>query len=451
MSKRQKANEDIEIINQSLQRNEKGGIKQSLANCVTVFEKDPLLGGNIKRNMLTGQVDIVSKMPWERRSILLTDTDFNNICLYLERYYSLVKDTQIKKSLDIVSSNNEYHPIKEYLENLQWDGTERIKDLLPRYLGAEKSDYVYAATKLMMLGAINRIYYPGCKFEYMVCVAGNQGTGKSTFFRFLAIKDEWFSDDLRRIDDDNVYRKLQGHWFVEMAEMLATSNARSIEEIKSFISRQKETYKIPYETHPEDRPRQCIFVGTSNSMSFLPFDRTGNRRFIPIMTDETLAKQHPLDDEKECREFIINCWAEAMHIFKSGEYKLTLPKDLEEKVKELQKTFTPEDTKLGIIEEWLSSCKCEYVCSRMIYDRVFMKSSIEPSAKELKEISSIMNNSVEGWEPVSSHRFDYYGIQRAWRRIKSNERTEDIWSKPKYDEGGFVIITDEMRAEMPFN
>ena len=89
---------------------------------------------------------------------------------------------------------------------------------------------------------------------------GGQGAGKSTFFRFLAIKDEWFSDDLKRMDDDNVYRKMQGHWIIEMSEMMATVNAKSIEDIKSFISRQKETYKIPYETHPEDRPRQCVLV-----------------------------------------------------------------------------------------------------------------------------------------------------------------------------------------------
>ena len=96
-------------------------------------------------------------------------------------------------------------------------------------------------------------------------VVGGQGAGKSTFFRLLAVRDEWFSDDLRKLDDDNVYRKLQGHWIIEMSEMMATANAKSIEEIKSFLSRQKEVYKIPYETHPADRPRQCVFGGTSNA------------------------------------------------------------------------------------------------------------------------------------------------------------------------------------------
>ena len=94
------------------------------------------------------------------------------------------------------------------------------------------------------------------------------------------------------LDDDNVYRKLQGHWIIEMSEMMATANAKSIEEIKSFLSRQKEVYKIPYETHPADRPRQCVFGGTSNALDFLPLDRSGNRRFIPVMVYPEQAEVH---------------------------------------------------------------------------------------------------------------------------------------------------------------
>ena len=157
------------------------------------------------------------------------------------------------------------------------------------------------ALKIFLLGAIKRVFHPGCKFEMMLCLVGGQGAGKSSFFRLLAIKDEWFSDDLRRLDDDNVFRKLQGHWIMEMSEMIATANAKSIEEIKSFLSKQKETYKIPYETHPADRLRQCVFAGTTNRQDFLPRDRTGNRRFIPIPVDAAQAEVHILDNEAESR------------------------------------------------------------------------------------------------------------------------------------------------------
>ena len=93
-----------------------------------------------------------------------------------------------------------------------------------------QDEYTCEAMKIFLLGAIKRVFQPGCKFETMLCLAGGQGAGKSTFFRLLAVKDEWFSDDLRRLDDDNVYHKLQGHWIIEMSEMIATANEMCIRD-----------------------------------------------------------------------------------------------------------------------------------------------------------------------------------------------------------------------------
>lgn len=124
-----------------------------------------------------------------------------------------------------------------------------------------------------MLGAIRRVFYPGCRYEEILCLVGGQGIGKSTLIRFLAMADEWFSDDIRRLDDDKIFQRLVGHWIIEMSEMLATNNAKSVEESRSFFSRQKDTYRVPYESQPRDRQRQYVFAGTSNSMDFLPLDR----------------------------------------------------------------------------------------------------------------------------------------------------------------------------------
>lgn len=151
-----------------------------------------------------------------------------------------------------------------------------------------------------------------------------------------------------------------------MAEMIATVNARSIEDIKGFISRQKDNYKVPYETHPEDRPRQCVFVGTSNSMDFLPLDRSRNRRFAPILVHPELVEKHILEDEAEAREYILQAWAEAMQLYKQSSHELKLSKESELYLKELQQQFMPEDTKVGLIQAWLNATDEEYVCSIMI-------------------------------------------------------------------------------------
>ncbi len=273
--------QSIEEIKAGLETTEKGGVRQSIRNCLTVFQRDPLLSGAIAYNILTDRKDIIKPIGFHRESTALNDTDMKYLLLYLEETYGLTNEKKIDNAIGIVANENKYHPIRDYLSTLVWDGTERIRFCLRHFLGADADDYTYEALKLFLLGAISRAFQPGCKFEIMLCLVGGQGAGKSTFFRLLAVRDEWFSDDLRKLDDDNVYRKLQGHWIIEMSEMMATANAKSIEEIKSFLSRQKEVYKIPYETHPADRPRQCVFGGTSNALDFLPLDRSGNRRFIP--------------------------------------------------------------------------------------------------------------------------------------------------------------------------
>lgn len=424
----------IEDIQADLARNEKGITCQTINNCMMVLQRDPLLKGAIRKNELSGKIDVVGDLGWNRTSSSLTDTDVYQIQWYLEKNYGLKQDRNINKAMNIVANENKYHPIREYLEHLTWDGQSRISSLLPKYLGADENTYTKEIMRLLMLAAIHRVYEPGCKFEIMVCLVGGQGAGKSTLFRFLAIHDEWFSDDLKRMDDENVYRKLQGHWIIEMSEMMATVNAKSIEDIKSFLNRQKETYKIPYETHPEDRPRQCVFVGTSNSMDFLPLDRTGNRRFAPVLVHPERVEKHILENETEAREYFQQAWAEAMELYRNGIQELKLSKETEEYLKELQKEFMPEDAKVGIIQIWLDELSENYVCSMMIYKEAFSHEFDTPKDWELKEINKVMNHSIVGWEKVSSHRFPKYGTQRGWKRVT--------------DENGFQKLSKD--AKLPF-
>ena len=368
--------QSIEEIKAGLETTEKGGVRQSIRNCLTVFQRDPLLSGAIAYNILTDRKDIIKPIGFHRESTALNDTDMKYLLLYLEETYGLTNEKKIDNAIGIVANENKYHPIRDYLNTLVWDGTERIRFCLRHFLGADADDYTYEALKLFLLGAISRAFQPGCKFEIMLCLVGGQGAGKSTFFRLLAVRDEWFSDDLRKLDDDNVYRKLQGHWIIEMSEMMTTANAKSIEEIKSFLSRQKEVYKIPYETHPADRPRQCVFGGTSNALDFLPLDRSGNRRFIPVMVYPRFipvmvypeqAEVHILEDEAASRAYIEQMWAEAMEIYRSGRFKLAFSPAMQRYLKEHQRDFMPEDTKAGMIQAYLDKYTGSMVCSKQLY------------------------------------------------------------------------------------
>ena len=258
--------------------------------------------------------------------------------------------------------------------------------------------------------------------------------GKSTFFRLLAVKDEWFSDDLRRLDDDNVYRKLQGHWIIEMSEMIATANAKSIEEIKSFLSKQKETYKVPYETHPADRLRQCVFAGTTNRQDFLPRDRTGNRRFIPVPVDAELAEVHILDNEAESRTYINQLWAEAMTIYNSGDYKLAFSPAMQETLQAHQQDFMQEDAQAGMIYAFLEDYTGDRVCSKQLYAEALGNTNI-PAEWETRAICEIMNTGIsrgdiQGWQAhKTAKRYPKYGVQKGWERVTSPETGAENFSE----------------------
>lgn len=195
---------------------------------------------------------------------------------------------------------------------------------------------------------------------------------------------------MKRLDDKKVYEYLQGHWIVEMSEMNAVANAKSIEETKSFLSRQKDTYRIPYERRAEDRYRQCVFCGTSNDLAFLPFDRTGNRRFGPVKVCSEKAEVTVYKNEKESREYILQAWAEAMVIYKTEKILLTFSPDMEDYVKSLQKDFMPEDTQTGMIQAFLDNYEEDYVCSTIIYQEVFHQEGIVPKWQS-KEIGDLMD------------------------------------------------------------
>ena len=429
-----------------LESTEKGGVRNSIRNCLTVFQNDPLLSGAIAKNLLTERIDIIKPIGYHRTGTAITDTDMNYLLLYLEETYGLTSEKKIAAAIGIVANENGYHPIRDYLNGLSWDGTERIRTCLHHFLGADADDYTCEAMRLFLLGAISRAFRPGCKFEIMLCLVGGQGAGKSSFFRLLAVQDDWFSDDLKKLDDENVYRKMQGHWLIEMSEMIATANAKSIEEIKSFLSRQKEVYKIPYETHPEDRLRQCVFGGTSNALDFLPLDRSGNRRFLPVMVYPEQAEVHILDDEAASRAYMEQLWAEAMTIYRSGDFKLSFSPEMVRYLKEHQRDFMPEDTKAGMIQAYLDRYTGSIVCSKQLFREALNHPFDEPKQWEIREINDIMNHCVTGWHYFSNPRmFPEYGRQKGWER--ENPATDTSNGAGKILEG-FVEVTEQM--ELPF-
>ena len=433
-------------LRNSLNKTDKGGVAGTYENYEAVLRYDPLLKGAIRLNELTGRNDIVREMWWQRTSPAFDDLDMNYIILYIERYYGLGSDKKLERALKVVASDYRFHPIREVLDHLAWDGTPRIRGCLRHFLGATEDDYTEAMLLHFLLGAILRVFNPGCKYEEILCLVGGQGIGKSTFFRFLAIRDDWFSDDIRRLDDDKVFQRLQGHWIIEMSEMLATNNAKSVEESRSFFSRQKDTYRTPYESQPKDRPRQCVFGGTSNSMDFLPLDRAGNRRFLPVVTEAVEPEIHILENEAESRAYIMQVWAEAMEIYRSGKFSMKFGKEIRDQLLNVQRDCMPEDEKAGKIIEYLARFSGDKVCTRQLFEEALNRFD-EPKRWELREIGEIMRNSLKDeWKAFSNPRnFGIrYGRQKGWERIVQDAKEPDISEPLRLPESAIHVQQMEM-------
>lgn len=167
-----------------------GSIACSVENCVLILENDPVLMGVIRKDLFTGCMVIVGDMPWHRAGSCFTDDDLAFIELLFENHYGITSEKKILTALRIVANSNSYHPVREYLNHLDWDRTPRVRFALHHFLGAEICDLNEELLRLFMLGAVTRIFQPGCKFDMMLCLTGGQGAGKSSFFRFLAGNDE---------------------------------------------------------------------------------------------------------------------------------------------------------------------------------------------------------------------------------------------------------------------
>jgi len=423
-----------------LTTDEKGNVKQTNENCQLVLKHDELLAGAIKYNELTGQMDIVKEMPWKRFVKSFSDNDLDNIITHLEMNYGLRNDKQIERAIRVIAKENSYHPIRDLLNSLEWDGANRIDHVLTKYLGVEPTPLAIESLKLFMLGAISRVFTPGIKFEYMLCLVGGQGAGKSSFLRFLALEDSYFTDDISKLGDKNIHEHLNGHWILEIPEMLALLHAKYVEETKSFISRQSDNYRIPYDKFSADHPRQCVFAGTSNKTEFLPPDKSGNRRFLPIEVDMDNAEVHIMENVDESREYFRQLWAEMMVIYRSGNFKLTLSKELQQALILEQQKFKPEDPIETAVINYIEKHQPKYVCVKQLFVEALGHSKDETMEGWLSNaLGEIMNQTFAlEYRKIGTHVFKDYDKQRSWARIAGIVNPE------------FTPLTELDEEELPF-
>ena len=417
-------------------------VKQFVHNFEIVMDKDDRFAGKIRFNEFAQQLYLCDNVPWEKEDNCRAWSSHDDSALFslIQADYGLKSRQDFADALKNVSMRNKFHPVRELLDSLTWDGKEHIRSLLPEYLGAEDSDYTYQVMRLWMLGAVSRVYKPGSKFDYTIILQGSQGIGKSTFLKLMALDDSWFNDSLDSLDSDKAVQSLTGSWIIELAELKSLARtAGGVESVKRFLTATQDKYRIPYERRADTFYRQCVFAGTTNKDDFLQ-DETGNRRFLIIHTGVTkpsksLFAPEVMDDIKQA-------WAEAVHIWKNEDPQLILPEACIQQAKELQEANMADDGKRGIILDYLEG-KTQ-VCAREIWFEA-LEESISPKSYQTSEINSIIAK-IPGWQRMKTPRkFPKYGSQRGFQKMLLQTEPEKTTNS-----SDFVPVPKQEQMEIPF-
>jgi predicted P-loop ATPase len=269
-----------------LTRGDNGKVQGNLNNAATALQYAPDWRGVLGFCEFTGKLYLLARPPWDgrrgawnRREI--TDTDTTAAAIWLQQNGIQVTSAVAYECMRAVGERRKFHPVREYLRGITWDGMPRLTRWLIDHAGAEDTALNAAISAKFLVAMVARVFRPGCKHDAILITEGAQGIGKSRMFRVLS-SPEWFTDHLPDLSSKDAALQLRGIWVVEIAELDKFSKAEA-SRIKAYLSTPVDRLREPYGRLASDTPRQSVFAGTVNpgSTGYLK-DETGNRRMWTV-------------------------------------------------------------------------------------------------------------------------------------------------------------------------
>ena len=342
-----------------------------------------------------------------------TDADESKVRAVIQGTYGLYNKAMIDDALNIWFDKHKTNPLLEILDNLEWDGLPRIESCLCDIMKVIDTPYTRECSRLIFAGGVHRAYNPGCQFDDVVVLIGDQGNGKSTFVRWLNLSDDFYKE-IKIIEGKEGIEALFGGWICEIAELLAVTTAKGAEAVKAYMTCRADSYRPPYAKNPITLPRRCSFIGTTNKQLFL-FDKTGNRRFYPVRCNITQNDLH--DHEKEIREYISQCWAEAVHLYKENKLLSYARRELKQDIMLAQENAMEDDWRAGAIQQYLEEKKnyadATVSVIELWYRALVNDSQFKPTRKDSIEIAQMVL-SIPGWERSDKPIYTEWGKQKVF-------------------------------------
>jgi hypothetical protein len=321
---------------------DKGKPLAVLASAITALRGAPEWCGGLAFDEFSLCVTAMRPTPWGYLGKWDEQCD-RLLANWLQHHGIRLSDTEAAKAAEAVARDRSFHPVREYLDGLQWDGTDRISGWLTTYLGAADNDLNSAMGAKWLISAVARIYQPGCKADHMLIAEGPQGLFKSSAFRALA--EPWFTDDIADLGSKDSQLATLGVWIIELPELDAMGRSE-LSRVKAFMSRNTDRFRPPYGRRLIESPRQCVFVGTMNLGEYLR-DETGGRRFWPVACGHI--------DLEALREDKDQLWAEAVARYRKKETWWLDTTELNKAATEEQDARYQVDAWESTIADWMET------------------------------------------------------------------------------------------------